>query len=502
MGARMRRSTLAGMTIAWLSLFGAGCDDKSGELADNARRIAASSKDDATAAVVDPALRFTLSHPGPGWKMLHRPDAAALVSGAVAGALSPDGVVAALRVTPGDGDAASSTDARVRALALDDKQVVSRSDRKVGAYDGVAFEVTGVSAGVSLRFAGLVVVRGALVYELIAWASAATPKRAFEPLWSALVLDEGEVDAGAGAAPTAPRSDDVVGEHDALRGGTWRDFAHNITVTRPDDSWSMTPSSRPAELLTMRRDGVTAVVGVAQGGELGLEHYHKDAQDRMRSELGVESHGSSEGSLGGSAARISFGQLRGARRARLATALHGEWAVTLRISSDAALTQDDIDATAQAISLNPSLSMVDATTDVYRDHRLGYELRQPPGWLREDITPPELAPLGSLVRWQLEGRWFAVAAVALHGGVERRAWMARFLEQLLRDALSPDARGAPIHEPTVVSNRPAMRVRWTAPLMRSDAVVVSGDAVVYGLISIDHAEGALEALQSGFSLLP
>ena len=89
-------------TTAALLVLLCGCTGKETEPAANSRQITASSRMDATADVVDDKLRFELARPGPGWKMLHRRDAAAWHPGVVAGALSPGTLVGTVSVYQSD----------------------------------------------------------------------------------------------------------------------------------------------------------------------------------------------------------------------------------------------------------------------------------------------------------------------------------------------------------------------------------------------------------------
>jgi hypothetical protein len=286
----------------------------------------------------------------------------------------------------------------------------------------------------------------------------------------------------------------------------WRDFAHGIVVKRPDKAWVMHGADEaraihPGAAMLMTQGEASTFLQVDAAEALDLAGHHARATKAMQAQLAVTTSGPSKGTLGGTEALISYGTIGNTRRARVATAIHRGHSVSL-FSWANPLEEAALDRLAASVTLAPALPAVDSTADVYRDHRLGFALRPPAGWLREDITPPELAPMGTLVRWQLEGRWFAVAAVGLQGNAARRSWMVGFLEQLLRDALAPDARGSAQHEAIVFAERPAIHVSWRAALMRVDALVITRDGVVYGLVAVDHGDDALNLLQGGFSLLP
>ena len=83
-----------------------------------------------------------------------------------------------------------------------------------------------------------------------------------------------------------------------------------------------------------------------------------------------------------------------------------------------------------------------------------------------------------------------------------RGWMVSYLEQLLRDVLSPGSRAAATHQATTFANRPAVRVTWRAELQQVDALVFSRDGAVYVIITQDHSDKAFTEVTRDFSLLP
>jgi hypothetical protein len=170
--------------------------------------------------------------------------------------------------------------------------------------------------------------------------------------------------------------------------------------------------------------------------------------------------------------------------------------------SDGALPKEEVDAIANAVSFDPTMQAIEATTEAYRDHRFGFQFRPPNGWLRQDVTPEELAPLGTMVRWELDGRWIAIMAVSLTGNARSRGWTVSYLEQLMRDAIAPHALGAVSHEATVFAERPSVQIAWRSELQHVHALVFSSGGVAFAVISHDHGGDGLAHAKRELTLLP
>jgi hypothetical protein len=351
-----------------------------------------------------------------------------------------------------------------------------------------------------------VVVREQVAYELIAWAPP-PDEAAARAFLDAFTLRAGAV-ADASLAPRAVDAaydSDVVGETFALRGGKWRDFEHGIAVQAPP-GWRVVAGraakrAHPLASVALDKAGMRALVYLAPGGQRGLAHGHDEAK-RHATELGRDIGTVSKGQMGDSDALITYGMRGDVPRARLATSLHDEFAVSLLVWSDGALPKEEIDAIAGAVSFEPTLQAVEATTEVYRDHRFGFQFHPPHGWLRQDVTPAELATLGTMVRWELDGRWIAVIAVALSGNARSRGWMVSYLEQLLRDAIAPHTLGAVAHEASVFADRPSVQISWRSELQAVHALVFSQPGVAFAVVSHDHGEDGFAHAKRELTLLP
>ena len=463
----------------------------------NDKRATSQSQADATSDIVDGELHFSLRRPGPGWKLLHRADADMLVPGAVAGALSPSALTAIVRVVKTERDVEAHIDTLVAGLTLEKLSVLSREDGR--------FSVTGESVGVSLRYDGKAFKKNGAVYELIAWSPIGNKAPEADAFFDNVSIASGTIkDLPATIHTTGDAS--TIGEGFVLRKDMWRNFEHGVSFQRMD-GWSLFVGTEAraidpqAQLLL--KGAFDALLIIEHAGELGVDHLHAAAKKRLAATLSTTMYGASKGTLAGNEARISYALDGNVRRARIATMIHGEAAVSLCAWTKKSKSIDakEVEALAKGLELNAAAPVVEAKADVYRDNRLGFELRPPAGWAREDITPRELAPLGSMVRWQSDGRWFAVAAAAIASTPERHPWIAGLLEQHLRDVLSPAARGEITHKITTFADHPAVRLSWPAQLQQIDAIIIWRDAAVYALIAVDNSADAWAKVTENFKLI-
>jgi len=81
-------------------------------------------------------------------------------------------------------------------------------------------------------------------------------------------------------------------------------------------------------------------------------------------------------------------------------------------------------------------------------------------------------------------------------------WLVELLEQLLRDAIGPIARGAPVRSESRLVGRTAHHVVWQAPLQRIDAVLAWSDNTVFALVTVDHTDETFQRLAPALVLVP
>ena len=501
MTARPPASWSQALALLLGALAASACADKATEAAEDARRVVATSSADATVSIQNDELGFALDRPGEGWKLLQPADAAALVPGALAGALSADGITGVLRLEKRGGTLAELAKRRMSELEL----------VRLAGHKAHRLLATGMRAGVALRFALTLVEQGERVWALWAWgAAAAVDEASLVPFFRAFHPRDG-ANATPPAADPAPMlaAAGAVTASQSLRGKVFHDYERGVVLTMPDDSWraeagaSARAVDEAASLHLVHRDPPIDVLLILEdAGELDGPRYHEQARQRLDTAGSSRLGPPVEAKVGELAAHLSKGS-GGDVAQRLWTAVDESLALQLIArGSDRALGGKELAALLRALELRRGVRAVEMTTEVYRDNRLGFELRQPARLHRADITPANLAARGSLVRWEGNGRWLAVAAAHIGRAGEGSAWMGAFLEQLLRQELGPSARGPAERTAIELAGQPAVRLSWAAPLEHVDALMIVRGELVYALLTLDHSGDLFQKATLGFKLLP
>jgi hypothetical protein len=165
--------------------------------------------------------------------------------------------------------------------------------------------------------------------------------------------------------------------------------------------------------------------------------------------------------------------------------------------------RDAVSAESQAVLFrSPRLVAVETRVDAYLDHRLGYGLVPPSGWVLGDRTPAALGSRGRFVRWDQGGRWLGVVAIGGFGtepAAGRAA--ARLLEVALRNALAPLARGSRAELATELGAEPAHHLSWHAPLLRIDLLTTAANGAAYALVGVDRDGQMFEGARATFRFL-
>lgn len=192
-------------------------------------------------------------------------------------------------------------------------------------------------------------------------------------------------------------------------------------------------------------------------------------------------------------------------RSRVSTLLEDGRALTIVVSAPSSVWAphaDTVAAPAAGLQLRPSVVPLENKGEEYRDHRLGFGVRVPSGWAHSDVTPPELAATGSFVRWEQDGRWLGVLAVCLPGAAGATSTIDSTVGELLRGAVSPFARGAPVSTEQPIAGVTARRLAWGALGQRLEVAVLRRRGTVVALLGVDHTEEPFRQLAESLVLLP
>jgi len=495
------------------------CRAKEDERSGNRTKVAASSDANATADVADRALGFVLHHPGPGWKLLHRDDAAALCHGAVAAALSPNGLVGVVHVARLEGAIDDHVKATAGRIPLDQREIAIGT--KARAEDGASmlYDVKGRLGAAELAYTGKAITRRGLVYDVVAWSTVdAASSEDAKTFLEAFALTDGPPDDAALTSDVAAVPDDdtaTVGLDFALRDARYRDYLLALTVAAPE-GFSMTAGAEARRVhpdaRVVLRDQERGIVALLTGRPAGegtdQKALHEQLVGAAHRAVAFQPGPAETAKLGDADALSTEGSATIAdetTRYRLVSARHADHGIALWIwGTPPAMRAEParIDALTAGVDLEVTLPAVEATTAAYRDHRLGYTLTTPSGWSREELTPSALERTGTLVRWDNQGRWIAVLAAALPGPAAHHPWMVSFLEQLLRDELGEITRATAVPADDELSGEPAGRVSWHASLQRVDALLARHQGIAYAVLTVDHDATAYELVKTSFAFLP
>jgi hypothetical protein len=303
----------------------------------------------------------------------------------------------------------------------------------------------------------------------------------------------------------------LVGADYVIHERVLRHFGRGIVWRLPRGPWRLAVGeaamkiNRDALAVVQNRNlGIEALLIAEDAVGLDAAEYHQRTLKGMTARVRFHEAHRDKGQLASAAAIVSDGvaSLRGLSLAcRLLTRVRtGDPALQVLVwgrSENMQAHAEQVGRLLAGIELDTALRAQERTTDAFRDWRLGYEVKLPSVWKQEDRTPASLAPSGSYVRWEREGRWVGLMAFA--GEPLESKFAAGVLEQLLREDLGAFARGDEEREPATVAGWPAQRISWHALFERVDALVFERDGIAYALVSVDSSGEALSRARDSFA---
>jgi hypothetical protein len=291
-------------------------------------------------------------------------------------------------------------------------------------------------AGQPLDFVHGVFFHGEHAVQVVAWWVGGLRDTVLGQLQPALsqvrLLDERSRALLATELAAAPDSQNTVGPDFALRGGLYRDYAYDLTWQKPAGFWriltgQMARAINPDARLYIE-EPAQGLAGVLIGERLsGLDNarYHQLVLTQMapaghpalsgaptpRRVAGVDLLTSwVDLDVGGVALRYLV--TTGVVADRLVQLL--VWGLPGNVRASEVAVWQAVDGLALHVA---DLQGVTNVPGLFRDERLGFELRAPrPGWTIVDMTPPHLAPVATIVQSSPDDRHgvlvFAMCATA------------------------------------------------------------------------------------------
>lgn len=434
---------------------------------------------------------FRLKWPGPGWQLLDATRADALYPGALAGALGPSGATFVWR---------ESTPQPAHVVIPD---LVNRLTQKGELRENEGTEVSGQPAQ---RFAidvprdsGTLYLRGVVVSrngEALILANSSDDDRpeSHQPVVDALELTEPEAPATPVAAEPAPQT--LVLGPASLRDGAYHDFRHGVAWTRPDPKWRLVVGHDarqidPTAVAVMDHDGVTAMLFVDEGAGGKTAPAFEDVVWNEASEpINLEDDGG----------RLWSGRVRKVGRPVSAiTATRDDVSVSIVAWSLIGKISDErLQALAKGLQIAARRDATEMSMSGYVDHRLGFELDLPRGWLAEHPDAGLLDERGSFVRFRAEDRWIGV--LSAQASTTREALWEDFLERRVRESFAHSALGDAASGKDQLGELEAKHVAWSSSLQQVDLWLVHRDGRVHAIVTVDQDDTAANLVRKGFRL--
>ena len=316
------------------------------------------------------------------------------------------------------------------------------------------------------------------------------------------------------AASLAPAR--AFGPTHSLRGDLLRDYAGGFTWKRPSTAWIVEAGAAARErapdaslYVENRARGLFGLVLVEET-DLGPVAFH-DAVVRASTE---------EGAPPPAAKPIRLGDLDGysstvdledpPMRYRHTTLVRRGRAVRLAIwglPGNMAAAEADVRAAIGGLRF-PAGGLGPPTSregDLWRDERAGYLLRAPgPEWRFDDVTPKELAPIGSLVQLSFGPHAVVGMAIGQIPGERGPDAIAKFLMDIAGSYIT-GARPMDLPASTgTLSGRPCLRFAWDTGRTQVHAFALVLDGTLFAALVKVPSGGdgpSAETLAKAFALL-
>jgi len=469
--------------------------------------------------VLESAIAGIRLQPAKGWGLLLGPRLQRDDPEAVAGLIFPDPeIIIHLRNEPVPPSRRIGLLERVAKQAQEELKLPAAPDREAAEIAGQKLQLLRYRTGPHVVHHGVLVSgdRGLHVVARYHGGDAARAAAALAAGLSGISLlsDEESAKLAEDLAETSS-SQSIVGSDFAIRAGKYRNFKWRFGWTKPEGFWRMVPApaarqvNRDAVLYVQApRLGLHGLLIAEPARGLKVAAYHTRVTDRMAALVGFaakpaepmaidEVEGlTSEGDAGSMDRRLRYRVVTTVQDDRAIQLLVWGWPELMRAHSK------QVAAVAEGIELQAISSAVEQRSGVYRDLRMGFEIQPPADWAQEDLTPEELAPRGTFVRWGRDGQWVAVLAASVLEPGSDDDWLVGFIEQALRDEIGPIGRG-PLQRATVsVAARSARHLSWSSPVHRIDALLLRSGNTVFGLLAVDQGSTGFDLLNERFVLLP
>ncbi|MEM1029459.1 MAG: hypothetical protein AAGN82_03870 [Myxococcota bacterium] len=443
--------------------------------------------------VVDAAAGFRLRWPGPGWSLLDGNAATSFYSGALAGALGPDGAAFVWRETNDRPAHIVVSELATRLTSPGD--VRDNTGTSLNDTPAQQFTIEVPLASAPLFVQGVVVSRRGEAL-ILAHTSHRDADASVAEIRDAIELTEPESPAFALAAEPPPET--LVEGATVLRDGVYRDFARGLSWTRPDPSWRLVAGHDarridPQAAAVLDREGITAML-IVEGGNAERRRPTPPsfAEVRWRDDVRTIDLGDEDG-------RLWSGRIRGSGRPVSAiTAIRDTVSVTVVAwSLVGEIPRGALDAIAGGLDLGARSEATTMSIEGFVDHRMGFALDLPSGWRRDTLSLGPGADLSQMVRFRQDDRWIGIFSVQTTPD-QVSSW-AGHLRRQVADRFARAARGSATRRPGTLAGRPADHVQWASVFQRVDLWLVDdGTGRLHAVVAADQDDTAATLVAGGF----
>jgi hypothetical protein len=304
-------------------------------------------------------------------------------------------------------------------------------------------------------------VRDGLAVQVRAWCMEGLEDRAIPQMEQALKAARflAPAERKALAAELGGKRDpqNVVGDDECLRGGTYRNFAQRFTWTKPAGFWRVDMGALAREqneeatiLMHAGEWGVSAIVIVETDVEVEAREYHDVFVSNVDAVEPPEAP--NELKLGSTPAWMSVvrSKLDALERTHfLVSAVREKRAYQISawcLSGNVAAARPAIDAAIQGLRITGKAPETERNDEGFVDHRVGFRLKKPAGkgWKFRDVTRPEMATVGSMVAYSSSMAEILGAGICSIGEQQDRTVVRRMVIDAIRKnlGLESDERSA------------------------------------------------------------
>lgn len=300
---------------------------------------------------------------------------------------------------------------------------------------------------------------------------------------------------------------EMVGEHERLREGVFRDYEHGIEWTKPEGLWRLAigdeaRASNPDAVLTGESRDVGLLFELhAQGrGGRDADLVHEEALATYGLTKGkTESIALADGTMVLSRAKKEHGGI--VWSFSVGTALLQDRAMVLAVWGSESVAQAEHDRVFRGLRFADDLKAVRQQGTRLVDDRMGYAVEMPNGLTRQDVTPIDQTKIGTLSSWKGDHREVQLVSLCALGLGQDADWLVGLMQQQMRTAMGTSTSATAQESEMLIAGKTAHRTTYKTLATANDIIVFSHRRTVFALVTTGMSDSELEGIRSSFRLL-